>query len=372
MRTGECEMSSPSHTCPQCGITLASNQMFCNNCGARSTEQAIGKPAQYASSSSSPSYLNSPSDNTDYGSTRQSSPPKLPIDTEDKLPPQSSLPVDSSPSAGIPEVYRQPSQMTNGYNQAPRSRKSPNRGFIIGIIILLALVIGGGIFFFVKSKGSNSNVTGSGSTTAPANGASTPTSMPLFSDNFADNSKGWGLASSSGYSSTISNNMMTLADSNHKILDMTIPTGNNASATYGDFEVSTTLTLLKADQNDSAGLYVRGDSNLGQGYFIDIFGDNSFDIVKIFADSSKDTFLMSPTNSPAINPVGRQNKLTVVAKGSKIVVLINNKVVSSTSDTNSYASGTIELFVENGRSSNGAQASFSNVAVYPAPGQLPA
>ena len=166
--------------------------------------------------------------------------------------------------------------------------------------------------------------------------------------------------------------MMTLADSNHKILDMAIPTSSNAPATYGDFEVSTTLTLLKADQNDSAGLYVRGDSKLGQGYFVDIFGDNSFDIVKIFADSSKDTFLVSPTNSPSINPVGRQNKLTVVAKGSKIVVLINNKVVSSTSDTNSYASGTIELFVENGRSSNGAQASFRSVSVYPAPGKLPA
>jgi Domain of Unknown Function (DUF1080) len=348
-------MSSPNRICPQCGIPLASNEMFCNNCGARYTEQAVGEPAQYASSSSSPSYNSSPFDNTDYGSARQSS-----------------SPAASSPSAQIPGVYGQPSQMTNGYNQAP-SRKSLNRGFVIGIILLLALVVGGGIFFFVKSKGSNSNVTGNGSTTVPARSATTiSTSTPLFSDNFADNSKGWGLASSSGYSSTISNNMMTLADSNHKILDMAIPTGNNAPATYSDFEVSTTLTLLKADQNDSAGLYVRGDSNLVQGYFIDIFGDNSFDIVKIFADSSKDTFLVSPTNSSAINPVGQQNKLTVVTKGSKIVVLINNKVVSSISDTNGYASGTIELFVENGRSSNGAQASFSNVAVYPAPGRLPA
>src|SRR5437660_12108974 len=102
---------------------------------------------------------------------------------------------------------------------------------------------------------------------------------------------------------------------------MSVPKISNASSTYSDFEVSTTLTLLKADQNDSAGLYVRGDSNLGQGYFIDIFGDNSFDIVKIFADSSKDTFLMSPTNSPAINLVGRQYKLTVVPKGSTLVVL---------------------------------------------------
>lgn len=360
-------MSSPNRICPQCGTPLAPNEVFCNNCGARYAE-----PAQYASSPPLSSYSSSPFDNTDYGSIRQSSSPKLPMDPEDRLPPQSSSPADSSLLTGIPEVYGQSSQWTDGYTQTSRSRKSPNRGLIIGIILLLALVVGGGAFFFVKSKGSTSNATGNGSTAVPVSSASTPTSTPLFSDNFASNSKGWGLASSSGYSSTISNNMMTLADSNHKILDMAIPTGNNAPATYGDFEVSTTLTLLKADQNDSAGLYVRGDSNLGQGYFIDIFGDNSFDIVKIFTDSSKDTFLVSPTNSPTINSVGRQNKLTVVAKGSKIVVLINNKVVSSISDANGYASGTIELFVENGRSSNGAQASFSSVAVYPAPGQLPA
>jgi len=367
-------MSSSSRICPQCGIPLASNEIFCNNCGARYTEQVVGEPAQYASSSSSSSFSSSPLDSTDYGSTRQSSSPKLPIDTENQQPPQSSSPsADPSPFAGIPGVYGQPAQLSNGYNQSFQSRKSPSRAFIMGIILLLVLVVGGGVLFFIKSKGDNMNVTGNGSTSVPVSGATTtPTSTPLFSDNFADNSKGWGLASSSGYSSTISNNMMTLADSNHKILDMAIPTSSNAPATYGDFEVSTTLTLLKADQNDSAGLYVRGDSKLGQGYFVDIFGDNSFDIVKIFADSSKDTFLVSPTNSPSINPVGRQNKLTVVAKGSKIVVLINNKVVSSISDTNSYTSGTIELFVENGRSSNGAQASFRSVSVYPAPGKLPA
>ena len=165
---------------------------------------------------------------------------------------------------------------------------------------------------------------------------------------------------------------MTLAEANHKILDMTIPASNNVSATYSDFEVTTTLTLLKADQNDSVGLYIRGDSNLSQGYFIDIFGDNSFDIVKIFADSSKDTFLVSPTSSSTINPVGRKNKLTVVAKGAKLVILINDKVVSSISDSNGYTNGTIALFVENGQSSNGVQASFNNVVVYPAPVRLPA
>ncbi|HLZ80903.1 MAG TPA: hypothetical protein VKP04_04665 [Ktedonobacteraceae bacterium] len=242
--------------------------------------------------------------------------------------------------------------------------KDPKVALIIGVITILILVVGGGIFSFVRSRGSNG-------VTTPSTIVALPTAVPLFSDNFTDNSKGWGLASAAGYSSTISNNMLTLADANHKILNMAIPAGNNMSATYSDFEVTTTIALLKADQNDSAGLYIRGDGSIGQGYFIDIFGDSSFDIVKIFADSSKDSFLVSPTNSSFINPVGRQNTLTVIAKGSKLVVLINNKIVSSISDNNGYSSGTIELFVENGQSSNGVQASFNHITVYPAPDHLP-
>src|SRR5947208_16439595 len=110
-------MSSPSHICPQCGIPLASNEIFCNNCGARYTEQVVGEPAQYASSSSSSSFSSSPLDSTDYGSISQSSSPKLPIDTENQQPPQSSSPTaDPSPFAAIPRVDGQPAYLDNGYS----------------------------------------------------------------------------------------------------------------------------------------------------------------------------------------------------------------------------------------------------------------
>jgi zinc-ribbon domain/Domain of Unknown Function (DUF1080) len=360
-------MDSSNTICSQCGIPLAPNATFCSNCGTRYTEQTVVRPSQhtpladqappgmetahfepiqYIGSSSPLSYGNSPFDSTSHGSTGQN---------------QSLQPSSDTNNTSFSPV------------EAPQPRSgSPNIRLIIGIIFLVLVVIGGGIFFVLKSTGSNTNVTSNGSTSSTTHSATaTPTPTPLFADNFADNSKGWGLASSSGYSSTISNNIMILAEANHKILDMTIPASNNVSATYGDFEVTTTLTLLKADQNDSVGLYIRGDSNLSQGYFIDIFGDNSFDIVKIFADSNKDTFLVSPTSSSTINPVGRKNKLTVVAKGAKLVVLINDKVVSSINDSNGYTNGTIALFVENGQSSNGVQASFNNIIVYPAPVRLP-
>ncbi len=355
-------MDSPSRICPQCSVPLTQNETYCSYCGARYTEQTAIGPTQQASSasqkSSSPDLLS------------PSQPPSLP-DSEYGQP---SSPIPIMPF-DAPEAYGQQSPIqppAGRFIRTPLSRIGPNSALIIGVSALLLLVIGGGLFFLVKSRGSNTSIISNGTPTHTKNDiTATPTPVPLFSDNFADNSRGWGLASGSGYSSTIRNNMMTLADANHKILNMPISAGNKVPASFGDFEVTTALTLSKADQNDSAGLYIRGNSNLVQGYFIDIFGDNSFDIVKIFADSSKDSFLVSPTNSSSINPIGRQNTLTVVTKGSKIVVLINGKVVSSISDNNDYTSGTIELFVENGQSSNGAQASFSHVTVYPAPEQLP-
>ena len=375
-------MAVSDRICLQCGVPLAPTESFCSNCGARYMVQAATDPIQ---SSSSPDQESSNSGQLPFEPTQyagfQAQPSSSsfhysntaesvgqgftysPQHKQDRFsspqPPQSSsTTIDSTQ-----EAYGQRSS-TGRLVQIFRRGKSPKVALIVGVIAMLLLVVGGGIFFFVRSRGSNGVSTLS---TIVA----IPTAVPLFSDNFTDNSKGWGLASASGYSSTISNNMLTLADANHKILNMAIPAGNNISATYSDFEVTTTIALLKADQNDSAGLYIRGDGSIGQGYFIDIFGDSSFDIVKIFADSSKDSFLASPTNSSFINPVGRQNTLTVIAKGSKLVVLINNKVVSSISDNNGYTSGTIELFVENGQSSNGVQASFNHVTVYPAPDRLP-
>lgn len=359
-------MGSLNRICPQCGVPLAPNEIFCSNCGTRFTEQTVTgptrsapSPAQGPSIPDQPSSIEpAPSSSFIYGNTSVST-----------VPGYSSTPSTSAELNNAQETsgVQSPTQPFPGdFVQIPWRGKKPNIALVVGVVALLLLVIGGGFFFFVKSTGSNSHGTSSGTLTYITNGA-----KPLFSDDFADNAKGWGLASAPGYSSTISNNTMTLADANHKILDMAIPAGNNVSATYSDFVVTTTFTLLKADQNDSVGLYVRGDSNLSQGYFIDIFGDNTFDIVKIFANSNKDTFLVSPTSSSSINPVGRQNTLTVIVKGPKIVVLINNEVVSSISDNNGYTSGTIELFVENGQSSNGAQASFSHVTVYPAPDHLP-
>ncbi len=245
-----------------------------------------------------------------------------------------------------------------------RSPRRPNVALLIGISLLVFLLIGSGVFFFVRMK---SNTT---SNTLPtSSNGTTSNQRALFSDNFVNNSKAWDTGSGAGFSSIINGHGMELSEANHKILYEPIPGDGSVTANYSDFSATTTFTITKADQNDSVGFYMRGDDNLSQGYFVDIFGDNTYDIVKVFPDAQQDTFLISPTSSSAINPVGQQNKLTVLMKGSKIVVLINDKVVNSISD-NTYTEGQLALFVENGKSSDGVKAIFSSVTVYPAPAQL--
>ena len=384
-------MSMSSRICPQCGNALAPDELDCSICGSRYMEQAAMEPTQRSATANmgrpntpmsyagQAQYAFSPV--TPYGnatySVPEQSPTTSPTTNGQFAPPPRDMDDTSSPLL----VPLDDHSATNGwkypgnlplpsFDQLFVKMRRPKLLAIIGVAILFLAILSGSIFAFNRSRGATVTQRG---TVTNSSATSIPSSASLFSENFADDSKGWGIGSGPGFSSTITHNVLTMSEANHRVLDIAIPDRNNPHAVYSDFSVTTTFTLLKADQNDSAGLYLRGAStngNFSQGYFVDIYGDNSYDIFKVFADSSKDTFLVGPTPSSAINAVGQQNKLTVVMKGSNIVVLVNDKILISVSDTD-FKSGQIALFVENGKSSNGVQASFSSVLINPAPKQLP-
>jgi hypothetical protein len=62
--------------------------------------------------------------------------------------------------------------------------------------------------------------------------------------------------------------------------------------------------------------------------------------------------------------------MMVIMKGSNMVVQFNGTVVKTLTDA-SFPGGSINLFQVNGNTSNGTLATFTNVAVYSAPAQLP-
>src|SRR2546422_2849999 len=266
-------MSMANRICKQCGTPLAPSEMFCSTCGTRYMEPAMSEPTQYASSSqypnqypgtpnpsqpqieptqyagpsqSVPPYSSSPyastpyGGNTSYGSSQSYAPP----------PPASSMtpPPMQYGTYGQPSTVPPPGQM--GYQPPPQPKKGPNVGLIIGIVILLLVVVGGSIFFFTRSKSSTTNST---NTTSGSTATTQPSVQPIFSDDFASNSKNWDTTSGTGFSRLVGNHALTLSEANHKILIETFP----ISKTFSDVQLTATFTILQADSNDSLGLYIR-------------------------------------------------------------------------------------------------------------------
>ncbi|MEO8955299.1 MAG: family 16 glycoside hydrolase [Ktedonobacteraceae bacterium] len=239
------------------------------------------------------------------------------------------------------------------------------------LLCVLIIIISGSVFYL--RQGSARKI--AGQTITPTVPTATPTltgtaqTLPLFFDDFVGSNKGWSLTSVFGYTRKIENGDLTLAAENHQILTESLPTG----ATFNDFMVTATFTLVQASHDDSVGLYLRGDSYLDHDYRVDIYGNNTYAISKEFLDESKipqGQFLITPTTTTALHPVGHQNSITVIMQGPKMVLLINSTMVNSVTDTD-YSSGQIALFVQNSATSNGVEASFSTIAVYPAPKPQP-
>lgn len=257
--------------------------------------------------------------------------------------------------------------------QTPRRKQGPNSILIVSIIILLiALSISGLLVLFTKKghvvKPITSTVT---PTPTPTNiYLETPPPQAVFYDTFINNALAWGLSNTAGYIRTLADHKLTLTNTNpNTTLIESLPT----NAIYDNYTVSVDLTIVKAGMNDSAGIYVRGDSNLDHDYRIEINSNNTFDIAKEYLDTQNNpyaVFLDGPRSSSALHSLGVQNTITVIMKGSQLMLYINDTVVSSITDSD-YTTGQIALFAHTGETSNGVTVSFSKVEVDHPPDQLP-
>lgn len=244
------------------------------------------------------------------------------------------------------------------------------RLFILTAFLLL-LIIGGGIAVFEVSQGKviQDNRGTVSASTVKHTPTVTLTPQPLFFDDFLDNSKGWSISNIAGYTRTVEDGKLTLTGTNHKILIESLPT----TTIFNDFSLTTTFTLVQADQHDKVGLYLRGDSNLDHDYRLEIFGDGRYALNKEsldFYNKEISTPLIKPSRSAALKPTGRQNRLSITMKADTFVLVINGTIVNTITDPD-YTHGQIALFVEHGSTSEGVSAIFSDITIYPAPDQLP-
>jgi len=263
-----------------------------------------------------------------------------------------------------------------GPKKSLRPQKSPHVGCLISTVLLLSILVGGSLFFLIRSGGNARGPDANQETPTPSPTAiPTATSPPqsLFFDTFADNSHGWSITDdpgNSGYVREIANNELTLIDINPKTtLIESLPT----TEVFGDCTVTVDFTIVSANPGDSVGIYMRGDNNLDHDYRVELNGNNTFDIAKEYLDYNQQpqySYLDGPDSSSAIHPLGQQNKMTVILKGSTIVLMINNTRVSTVTDSD-YSSGQIALFARVDPSSSGVTATFNKVEVDPTPDHLP-
>ncbi len=243
------------------------------------------------------------------------------------------------------------------------------RVFFLGVLLICVLCLGG-LLFTARQKGdAKTSATPNGGTFGGIIATTGPALPTLFSDNFSDNSQNWNVGNDAMHGSSISDGILTIMATNHKPFREPLP----SDTAYDDFAVATSVALLEGDQNDSVGLYLRANSTTGQGYAIEINGDDTFDITKTTVDANQKShtiYLAKPQHAPALHSKGQKNNLVVIMKESNIVLLINNVVVELVQDRD-FTSGRIMLFVANGTSSSGVTASFDTIAVYTAPEHLP-
>jgi hypothetical protein len=368
--------NASAQLCQRCGRPLPPNEPFCASCGHYNSVSA--QPNNAATQASSGITCQFPNDGGFGGAAGQSFGPNSFYSA-----PASQQSFGVQPTTGGLQPGAMNGYMSNGYAQtfpgnqqpayqgtesakAPVRKSRPRVGLIIGIVILLLLVVGGGIGGYLVLKRHNANTisTPTASTIAPT---ADPRGTPLFQDNFTDNKKGWDTSSQAGqYSATVGNGSLVLEDDNNKLLWELVPGGKN----FKDFFLTVDATLSKGAQGNGYGIYIRGASNqnvdIATYYRFELYGDGTFAIFKGSVDAtgaSKSSLIANYALSPAIQKQGQVNHIAVSANGSTMSLLVNGQVLKTFTD-NTYAAGSIALFVSN-LNPPSAQATFSKLAIYP-------
>lgn len=240
---------------------------------------------------------------------------------------------------------------------ALNKRERVGRWLLVILTLVLLVVISGGTLIlrgYVQRVNSSSG-------SPLSSGSLTP--QPIFEDTFTSNKNGWYIGQSAGYTRLLTNGGLMLEDTNHTMLVESLPIIRQ----FKDVTVTTTLTFVSGDKQDSIGLYVRGDRTLDHDYRVEIFGDNTYAISKESIDARNGqemTFLVPATGSPLLKPIGQANTLALTMDGPLLTLAINGKVASQVTDTE-YTSGQIALFVSNDQSSDGVIGLFHSISITP-------
>ena len=394
--------SAPVQLCQRCGRPLPPNEVYCGNCGlVNNSPQPGNAQAQLPSATPwgntpTPPGAGQPGGQPWKPSPAQPSPhnqffgfpaPQQTFGSPDRYPAESNNAYGSPVQQPFyPQLPPQPqvggfqpgnmqgfqqtgfaqSPTANGYQPPEDHKRRPKIGLIIAMVVIMLLVVGGSVGGYAYLKRHSSTTSQVTPTVAPT---SVPKGQPLFSDPLMNNNAGWDLTSKPGeFSVKIANGSMILEDDNNRLFSELIPGGKN----FSDFYLTTDVVLAKGTQNNGYGIYIRGASSqtfdIATYYRFEIYGDGTFAIFKGSVDgtgTSTSSLLVNYSQSSTIQKQGNVNHIAISAKGPTMTFAVNGQTLKIVTD-NTYTSGLIAFFVSNlPHTTPGAQATFSNIVVYP-------
>ena len=134
---------------------------------------------------------------------------------------------------------------------------------------------------------------------------------------------------------------------------------SSSSVHYDNAAFQVNMTLISSDD---AGLIFRISADGSQFYDFEINSQGQFYLR--YRNNGAYTNIIRPTSSSAIQRVGSQNTLLVIANGSDFQLFINGTFVGAAHDS-TFTSGQLGV-VAGTLSSTSGDASFTNLIVYPA------
>jgi len=253
---------------------------------------------------------------------------------------------------------------------SPAKRPGNRIGLIVGIVLLVLILIGGGVFLLLSHSGPSSpsippanatataNANAAASATAALQNPYTHSGTLAFSDPLSDNSKGHGW-------STDAPNCIFTGGTYHAIApdvnyeDYCLAGVSN----YSDFALEAQMQIVKGDDGGLA-FRVTSTNPTNQFYFFIIGQDGtySFDLVTGNSGSDVKALVSSTSANPAIHQgLNQTNLIAVVAQGNTFMLYVNHKLINKVTDS-TYTGGQIGFIAY--PNTNPTEVAFSNLKVW--------
>src|SRR5712692_2742891 len=344
--------------CGSCGLQLPQGAANCPRCGAVT-------PYYYANTGTTPNdatFVSTPNPVAEQAPlTPYAAPPYRAISptqySAQPYEPTTPAPAGSPPYEAEPQNPYSVSPYAP-YSSLPLTPTPPvpppvqrwgNRiGIIVGVVVLVLILIGGGVFAFLQYSAARNAAAAHAQATATAHAQATATASAIvalqnpythsgtlaLSDPLSDNSKGYGW-SEDAPNCVFTGGAYHVIAPDARYSDYCLAQATN----FNDFAFEAQMQIIKGD---AGGLDFRFTSTTNNEYYEFYIGqDGSYDLYLVTGTSSSGIKALTSGSNPAIKQgLNQTNLIAVVAQGHSIMLYVNHQLIDKVTDS-TYTGGRI-------------------------------